>query len=90
VRSSGLTQVWVKPLAGGGRAIALLNRGTRSTPITATPRTMRLRPTVRYQLQNLWTHRSLTGSGAISYRVAPHTALLFRVTPIKAAVPAGR
>jgi alpha-galactosidase len=82
-------QVWVKPLSGGGRAVALLNRGSRALQVTATSRAMRLRAGRRYVLENLWTHHSLTRSGAIRFRVAPRTALMYRVTPVKRAVPAG-
>jgi hypothetical protein len=49
---------------------------------------MRLPVTARYELENLWTHRALTRRGAISDRVAAHTALLLRVAPISTAVPA--
>jgi alpha-galactosidase len=81
LHESAPDQVWVKPLAGGGRAVALLNRGPRAALIRVTPRAMRWRAGRRYHLQNLWTHRARTAMGTFRERVAPRTALLFRVTP---------
>jgi alpha-galactosidase len=78
------TEIWVKPLIGGSRAVVLLNR-------SAEPRTMRLDwsalglPAYKaVDVRNLWTGmdgphatRSLTAD------VAPHAAVMLKLTPAR-------
>jgi alpha-galactosidase len=80
VQEEGSAQIWVKPLTGGERAVALLNRGSTELTMTTTPRTIRIAQARRYAVENLWTHRTITATGEISARVAPHAAVLYRVT----------
>jgi alpha-galactosidase len=82
VREHGLAQIWVKPLAGGARAVAMLNRGSTELRIATTPRTIGMAHAHRYALENLWTHRTVTTTGAIGARVAPHAAVLYRVAAL--------
>ena len=81
-RRQGAAQVWVKPLTGGARAVALLNRGPSTLQIAATPRAMRIAHAARYRIENLWTHRTFTSTGVIRARVTPHAAALYRVTAL--------
>jgi len=81
VQHHGFGQVWSKPLLGGGRAVALLNRGSTRLRITTSARKAGLAPARAYTLQDLWTHRANTTAGMISAVVAPHSVVLERVTP---------
>jgi alpha-galactosidase len=80
VRNDGSVQIWVKPLTGGARAVAMLNRGSTALQITTTPRTIRVAHAHRYAIENLWTHTTVTTTGEIRARVGPHAAVLYRVT----------
>lgn len=75
-------QIWVKPLTGGGRAVAILNRGATSVELTATPRAIRIARAARYRIENLWTHTTVTTAGMIPTRLAPHAAALYRITTL--------
>lgn len=83
IRRHGSGQVWVKPLAGGGRAVALLNRGKATTRITTYAHALGLRHAARFRVTNLWSHKSLRTSGRVTARVAPRSAVLFKVSPLR-------
>jgi hypothetical protein len=76
----GDAQVWVKPLAGGARAVALLNRGPGAVRIATTARAIGLGPARRYAVADVWRHGTRRTSGAISAVVAPGSVVLYRVT----------
>jgi alpha-galactosidase len=80
IRQRGDGQVWVKPLVGGSRAVALLNRGPRTLRLTTSAHAIGLSPVRGYRVENLWTHTSATTTGQISARVPPLSAVLYRVT----------
>jgi alpha-galactosidase len=82
ISREGAKQVWVKPLAGGDRAVALLNRGAATTRVKTRARALGLRRADRYRVTNLWSRKSFTTSGEVSARVAPRSAVLFRVSPL--------
>jgi alpha-galactosidase len=77
---NGQGQVWVKPLRGGDRAVALLNRGGTAIRLTTSLRAIGIARAGGHRIENMWTHRSSTTVGTISARVAPRSALLYRVT----------
>jgi alpha-galactosidase len=77
---NGQGQVWVKPLRGGDRAVALLNRGGTEIRLTTSLRAIGIARAGGHRIENMWTHRSSTTVGTISARVAPRSALLYRVT----------
>ena len=83
VAQFGSAQVWVKPLWGGARAVALLNRGTGTVRISTTALAVGLPKAARYILQNLWTNQTTTTQSAISALVPGHGVVLYRtaVTP---------
>ena len=83
ISEHGSGQVWVKPLAGGARAVALLNRGSAALRMGTSARALGLPHARSYELQDLWAGTVTTTPGAITARVAPHTAALYRVTPIR-------
>jgi alpha-galactosidase len=83
IRREGNGQVWVKPLAGGDRAVALLNRGGRPIRIKTSVRALRIVHAAHYRVANLWSHTTFTTTGPISARVGPDAAALYRVTPLR-------
>jgi alpha-galactosidase len=79
IAHAGAGQVWVKPLTGGRRAVALLNTGRRPIRIVTTARSIGIKPAGRYVVQNAWNGRTSTGTGTISARVGSDSALLYVV-----------
>ena len=79
----GSGQVWVRPLTGGASAVALLNRGSAALKIATSARRLGLPRARAYELQDLWTGIVTTTAGAVSARIAPRSAGLYRVTPIR-------
>ena len=77
-------QVWVKPLAGGARAVALLNRGAHPLAISTSAHAVGLARGARYALENLWTHTQSTTDGPIGAEVPAGSAALYRVTRVSA------
>ena len=80
VRQQRSGQIWVKPLVGGAHAVAILNRGSSPLQITTNLHAIGIAHASHYQIENLWTHRAATTTGAIRSRVAPHAAVLYRIT----------
>jgi alpha-galactosidase len=73
-------QVWMKPLADGSRAVALLNRSALQTVIGASWWRLRLSGPAR--VRDLWAHADLgTVTGHVSATVPAHGVVLLRVTP---------
>ena len=79
--TSGSEQVWVKPLVGGSRAVALLDRGTSAVRVTTGAKVLGMSPAPSYTLRNLWTHSTSSTSGPISADVAGDSVVLLRVAP---------
>ena len=79
--TSGNGQVWVKPLVGGSRAVALLNRGTSAVRISTSARVVGVSSAPSYTVRNLWTHSTSSSSGAISADVPGDSLVLLRVAP---------
>ena len=82
VREEGSGQVWVKPLTGGERAVALLNRGSTAIRITTSSGAIRIARAAGYRIENLWANTTVTTTGKISARVPPHAAVLYRVRAV--------
>ncbi len=80
IADDGTGQVWVKPLTGARRAVALLNIGARAIPIATTAPEIGIKPASRYLVQNAWNGRTSTSSGVIRAQVAPDSALLYVVS----------
>jgi hypothetical protein len=79
---SGSGQVWVKPLANGDWAVALLNRGSSPLQISTTAGAVGLPQASSYKLSNLWTNETTTTTGAISATVPSDAVILYRVTAL--------
>ena len=82
VWKDGDREVWVKPLAGGGRALLLFNRGEQAATIRATAEQLGYPSNVRARVRDLWVHKDLPRwSGSIETTVEPHGVAMFRIEP---------
>jgi alpha-galactosidase len=82
VWKQGDREVWVKPLAGGARALLLFNRGPQSAKIRATAEQLGYPLRLRASVRDLWAHRALRRwSGSIEATVEPHGVAMFRIEP---------
>jgi hypothetical protein len=78
--TSGNAQVWVKPLVGGSRAVALLNRGSSAVRVTTSAAAIGMSPSSKYSLRNLWTHGTSSTSGPMGFEVPGDSTVLLRVS----------
>ena len=60
VASSGNGEVWVKPLADGSRAVALLNRGSSPMRISTGAAAVGHGPSRSFSWRDLWTRRNIS------------------------------
>lgn len=76
------TDVWVKPLARGDRAIALLNRASKPARISAHAGALGSAPGEVAAVRNLWDGTVEQTSGSVEAKVPGHAAALYRVSPL--------
>lgn len=81
ISTQGNGQVWVRPLANGDRAVALLNRGTVPITITTDATAIGMRHSSRYNLRDLWQHTTTETARTIAASVPAHSVVLYRVSP---------
>jgi alpha-galactosidase len=81
VSSSGEAQVWAKPLAGGARAVALLNRGSVPLRIQTSAAAVGVDDTTRYAVLDVWKRTRHSSSGPLSAVVGAESTVLLRVSP---------
>lgn len=83
VAQSGGIDVLVRPLAGGDRAVALLNRGTAAATASTTAADIGFLALAgcSYRVEDLWTGASTTTSGVLGASVPSHDTAIFRVHP---------
>jgi alpha-galactosidase len=79
--TAGNGEVWVKPLVGGSRAVALLNRGSSAIKIETSASAIGLPSAPSYALRNVWTHTTSATGGSISSEVPGDGTVLLRVSP---------
>ncbi|MGV4983703.1 ricin-type beta-trefoil lectin domain protein [Streptomyces sp. NRAIS4] len=92
VSTDGSTDVLARPLAGGDRAVAVLNRGSSARTIT-TPLAEIGLPGCSVTAKDLWTGTSSTVGSALTATVPAHGTAIWRLTPGRdcgAAVPTGQ
>lgn len=83
LRRTGDADIWVKPLADGGRAVALLNRGRRPMRVSLASDELGA-GFVGVHVRDLWAHRDLLPWPAhFSARIAGHSVLLLRLGPVR-------
>jgi len=81
ISTQGDGQVWVKPLANGDRAVALLNRGSTSLTISTDAHAVGMSRASSYSLHDLWKRSTTETAGKITANVGAHEAVLYRVSP---------
>jgi alpha-galactosidase len=79
VSSSAQGQVWVRPLADGSRAVALLNRGSGSLRIGTSAAAIGMPAAARYLVRDLWRHATRSSGAAIAADVGGQSTTLLRV-----------
>jgi Alpha galactosidase A/Alpha galactosidase C-terminal beta sandwich domain len=84
IAREGQGQVWVKPLADRGRAVALLNRGTDPVQLTTSASAVGLPLADTYQVEDLWAGTTTLTFGPITAQVAADSAQLYRVSALPA------
>jgi Alpha galactosidase A/Alpha galactosidase C-terminal beta sandwich domain len=78
--TSGNGQVWVKPLVGGPRAVALLNRGTTAIRIQTSASAVGLPVASKYSIRNVSTHSTTSTTSAVGAEVPADSTVLLRVS----------
>jgi len=82
VAKDGDREIWVKPLAGGGKALLLFNRGNQAVRIRATNEQLGVPVNFKAKVRDLWAHKDLKRwSGAIEAVVQPHDVEMYRIQP---------
>jgi alpha-galactosidase len=80
VYKEGNLQLWVRPLADGSRAVAVLNQATTPGSISFTGRRIGLKGR-RFTVREIWQRRTFR-AGAMRFKVPGTSALLLRITPL--------
>jgi alpha-galactosidase len=82
IAKDGDTEVWVRPLKGGGRAVALLNRDAAPHDITVTWEQLRYPGSLKAVVRDLWRHQDLPpAQGAFTATVQGHGIVMIAVEP---------
>ena len=80
VSKTGTSEVWTKPLTGGGLAVLLFNRGEQPATIAANSQQLGLTGSGAIRVRDLWSHREVKmRNGAIVATVEPHGVAMFRI-----------
>lgn len=82
VGASGTTETWVKPLADGSVAVALVNRGDAAAEISTTATAIGLTAS-RVTVKDAWTHAVSEAAGQVRAEVPPHGVSLLVVSKSK-------
>jgi alpha-galactosidase len=78
VARDGKTEVWSKPLQGGGHAVGLFNRGDDTAKVTA--KWSDLGVTGSHAVRDLWDHKDLGKmSGEFSANVPSHGVVMIKI-----------
>jgi alpha-galactosidase len=80
LKREGDVDVWIKKLADGGMAVALLNRGTNAGNISVTRSELGLAEGKAMSVRDLWQHQSLGAlRDVFSTQVAGHSAVVVKI-----------
>ncbi|HUL76630.1 MAG TPA: glycoside hydrolase family 27 protein, partial [Vicinamibacteria bacterium] len=78
----GAREVWMKPLADGGKAVILFNRGAEESVFAAAWDQIGLFPGGKALVRDLWKKADVgTFTGRYEAKVDPHGVVMVRVTP---------
>jgi alpha-galactosidase len=86
--SSGSGEVWVKPLANGTRAVALLNRSSKTLELTTSAAAVGMPGANAYQLRNVWSGAVTSTTSGIGASVPGESTVLLRVSTAAQAIEA--
>jgi alpha-galactosidase len=79
--TSGLDVV-VKPLADGGKAVVVTNKGASTANYTLNLNAIGFNTTgAAYTVRDLWAHSTGTATSTVPLTVAPHDSAMLRITP---------
>jgi alpha-galactosidase len=82
VRDDGDLEVWSKPLADGGRAVILFNRGAETKPIAVDWTELGYPATLKTAVRDLWAHKDLGKmTGRFSANVPSHGVVMVTLRP---------
>jgi len=82
VRDDGDLEVWSKPLADGGRAVILFNRGADTRSIAVDWTELGYPAGLKAEVRDLWTHETLGKmKGRFAAPVASHGVVMVRIAP---------
>ena len=82
VVKDGDREVWVRPLADGGRAVLFLNRGRQATVISVGWQVLGYPENLQVSVRDLWLAKPLPPAvGPLFANVKPHEAVIYRITP---------
>ena len=82
VMKSEDTEVWVRPLAGGDRAVVLFNRGEAAKSMSVDWEVLQLPTGLKASVKDLWSKSVRKGvKGHYSAEVAPHGVVMVRISP---------
>lgn len=78
-------QVWAGPLSGNRFVIALWNRCSKATAITAKWEVLGLDPSIQVSVRDLWKHEEVSGNAVRTFKavVESHACELYLFTPHK-------
>ena len=78
VAKQNQTEVWMKPLADGSKAVGMFNRGDKETEIAARRADLQIQE--KRQVRDLWRHQD-AGMFDNEYRanIPPHRAVMVRI-----------
>jgi alpha-galactosidase len=77
IRDDGDSEVWMKPLAGGGRAVLLLNRSAKPAEIGFGWDELGYPPRLKARVRDLWRHRDVARVRArYAATVEPHGVVM--------------
>jgi alpha-galactosidase len=80
VAREGDSEVWVKPLAGGARAVLLFNRGSKPAHIAFNWDQLGYPAHIKAAVRDLWAHRDLKPvAGQYAADVEPHGVVMLRI-----------
>jgi len=82
VRKDGDSEVWVKSLADGSRAVILLNRGQADADISVNWDEIGYPNHIPAKVRDLWAHKELGAfTGSFKAKVASHAVVMVKILP---------
>ena len=82
LRADGRSEVWIKPMSDGSRAVILLNRGGSDEPVSiaVTPQELGLPNVSKYRVKNLWTKETKTITKELRAVLTAHNSAMYIVS----------